>query len=114
MGRDTGSAIRAARKANGMSLRALAEKLGVSTPFLCDVELNRRGAERHLGNICRVLGVPRDVLAASHLCRDEIEWIEARPGVLARLRAEMGLPASTPTTTPGGPSSTPTPTGGER
>jgi len=35
--REIGQAIRAARMAKGMSLRALSEALGVSAPFLCDV-----------------------------------------------------------------------------
>lgn len=94
-----GGAIRAARQAKGMSLRQLGEALGVSVPFLSDVELNRRGVDRHVGNICRVLGVPREAIAASKLLRDEIDWIEAHPDVLAGLRRKM---AAQPSPTHGG------------
>jgi len=91
-----GEAIRAARLAKGMSLRALADALDVSAPFLCDVELGRRGVDRHIDKICRVLDVPRDQLAATKLLRDEIDWIEQHPEVLARIRREMpGHPAKT-------------------
>jgi len=39
--------------------------------------------------ICRVLGVPRELLAPTKLLRDEIAWIEARPSVIARIRRGM-------------------------
>jgi len=87
--REIGQAIRAARMAKGMSLRALSEALDVSAPFLSDVELGRRGVDRHVDKICRVLGVPRELLAPTKLLRDEIAWIEARPSVIARILRGM-------------------------
>ena len=34
--------LRAVRQAAGLSLREMAARLGFSTPYVCDVELNRR------------------------------------------------------------------------
>jgi predicted transcriptional regulator len=39
----TGESVKAARKAIGLSLRGLGEKLGVTASYLSDVEKGRRG-----------------------------------------------------------------------
>jgi predicted transcriptional regulator len=39
---DIGSAARAARARVGLSLREVARRMGVSAPFLCDLEYGRR------------------------------------------------------------------------
>lgn len=38
-----GARVRSAREATGESLRAVANRLGCSAPFLCDLEKGRRG-----------------------------------------------------------------------
>lgn len=57
-----GDAIREAREKKGVSLRWLAEKIGVSAPFLSDVEHGRRMALRHLGTIAKMLGTTERAL----------------------------------------------------
>ena len=50
--------IRELRQAADMSQKELALKAHVSTPFLCDLENNRRGAKPEtLGRIADALGV---------------------------------------------------------
>lgn len=54
-----GSILRFARKAIGMTQRALARELGVSAPYICDVEADARApltAER-ARTACRLLGI---------------------------------------------------------
>jgi transcriptional regulator with XRE-family HTH domain len=40
-----------------LTLRALAAKVGLSAPFLSDVEHGRRSVRRHLGKLAKALGV---------------------------------------------------------
>lgn len=40
--------LRKAREKRGMSLRAMAEKIGVSAPYISDVELGRRACPRYV------------------------------------------------------------------
>ena len=55
--------IKGLRQAVGMSQKELAERVHVSTPFLCDLENNRRGAKPEtLGRIADALGVSVDEL----------------------------------------------------
>ena len=50
--------IKELRQAANMSQKELADKAHVSTPFLCDLEKNRRGAKPEtLGKIADALGV---------------------------------------------------------
>ena len=50
--------IKELRQAVNMSQKELADKAHISTPFLCDLENNRRGAKPEtLGRIADVLGV---------------------------------------------------------
>lgn len=50
--------IKELRQAVDMSQKELADKAQVSTPFLCDLENNRRGAKPEtLGRIANALGV---------------------------------------------------------
>lgn len=53
-----GTAIRTSREAAGITLRALAEGLGVSAPFLSDVEHGRRNAVRWLPKIAEIVRSP--------------------------------------------------------
>jgi transcriptional regulator with XRE-family HTH domain len=43
-----GGAMRARREHSGVSLRACAKKMGISSAYLCDVELGRRAISRGL------------------------------------------------------------------
>ena len=52
-----GKLLRELRKAKGMSLRELGEKLGVSTQFVCNVELGNKhpfNLQRNI-EVCRIL-----------------------------------------------------------
>jgi transcriptional regulator with XRE-family HTH domain len=82
-----GEAIRRAREAKGMSLRQLATAVGVSAPFLSDLEHGRRSTTR-LPDIARVLGisiVDLDALSAK-VDRELKAWIEANPALVSLLR----------------------------
>jgi transcriptional regulator with XRE-family HTH domain len=83
-----GQVIRDLRERKGLSLRKLAKLVGVSAPFMCDVERDRRRTER-LSKIAEVLGVPESRLRMldNRLTSDLKIWIERHPKVLARLRA---------------------------
>lgn len=55
--------IRDIRKENGITLKDLAEKVGVSIPYLSDIERgNRRGSEKTIDLIADALGVSADDL----------------------------------------------------
>lgn len=43
-----GTAMRAVREENGCGLRELAKRIGISAPFLADVELGRRTASKEV------------------------------------------------------------------
>ena len=50
--------IKKVRETRGMSQKELAQAVGVSRPFLCDLEKNRRGAKLEtLTRIANALGV---------------------------------------------------------
>lgn len=50
--------IRKVREAHGISQKHLSDLVGVSQPFLCDLEKNRRGAKPEtLSRIANALGV---------------------------------------------------------
>ena len=51
-----GQRIRQLREESDLSLRELAKKIGVSAPFLSDVELGRRNpSDKHLSSLARAL-----------------------------------------------------------
>ena len=75
-----GDAIRFLRDQRGLSLRALADKIGVSAPFVSDVERNRRSTER-LADFAAALDVTVDVLLRfdGRLSRELRDWISRDP-----------------------------------
>src|SRR5664279_56260 len=75
-----GDAIRHLREQQGLSLRALADRIGVSAPFLSDVERNRRSTER-LADFAAALDVSLDSLLRfdARLSRELRDWISRDP-----------------------------------
>lgn len=70
-----------------MTLRMLAEKVGVSAPFLSDLEHDRRGTDR-LAEFARVLDVPEAELSRldGRVAPDLKEWLAANPPLVSLLR----------------------------
>ncbi len=70
-----------------MSLRALANKVGVSAPFLSDLEHNRRATDR-IADIASALGVAVEEFQRvdGRLTADLKDWIAANPGMVAFLK----------------------------
>lgn len=82
-----GQTIRELRELKGLTLRALAKLVGVSAPFLCDVEQDRRKT-KCLDELAKALDVPPEKLRAldNRVTPDLKAWLEKNPGVLAVLR----------------------------
>jgi len=82
-----GSAIRFLRERKGMSLRALGATIGVSAPFLSDLERDRRKTDK-LAEIAKALDADEETLRAldGRLTQDLKDWIAANPGMIAILR----------------------------
>lgn len=75
-----GDAIRYLREQRGLTLRALADKIGISAPFLSDLERNRRSTER-LDDFATALDVPADALLRfdGRLSQELRDWISRDP-----------------------------------
>lgn len=82
-----GQAVRHLRTIRGMSLRALAAEVGVTAPFLSDVEHGRRFTDK-LDKLAEVLGVNLEDLSHfdTRLPEDLKHWIESKPGLSDLLR----------------------------
>lgn len=82
-----GEAIRVLREQRRMTLRALAERVGVSAPFLSDIEHNRRSTDK-LEAIAEVLEVPVEELRQldGRVPPDLKEWLASHPGLVSLLR----------------------------
>lgn len=68
-------ALRSARIAAGMTQRQIADALGVSAAFICEVELGRRGlGERHLAALPGAVAGPvaKAMLAEHHMAIQRI------------------------------------------
>ncbi len=78
-----GGAVKYLREQRGLSLRALAERVGVSAPFLSDVEKNRRSTER-LADFAAALEVPVDTLLRfdGRLSKELRDWISSDPALV--------------------------------
>lgn len=90
-----GGTLRTRRLAMGLSLRELARRVGVSPPFMTDLEADRRhpGPEV-MERIAAQLGMPLDELQAldSRMRPDVRRWVEARPEVVRLLRRIRSSP----------------------
>ena len=82
-----GEAIRRLREAQGMTLRSLAEKVGVTPPFLSDLEHDRRKTDR-LERFAEVLSVELESLQAfdTRVTSEMKEWLTENPELLVLLR----------------------------
>jgi transcriptional regulator with XRE-family HTH domain len=82
-----GEAIRSLREQRQLSLRGLAQRIGVSAPFLSDVERNRRSTDK-LDALAKALQVSVEELEAldGRIPTDLKEWLLANPGVVALLK----------------------------
>jgi transcriptional regulator with XRE-family HTH domain len=84
--RTLGEAVRFVRERRGLTLREVARRIGVSAPFLSDVEHNRRSTDK-LHELASALDVPFEDLSKfdGRLSGDIKEWIAANPQVAALL-----------------------------
>lgn len=80
-----GAAIRWAREKRGMTMRQFAAKMGVSVPFVSDVEHNRRHPLNVAGWAAE-LGVSVDELRLKKIYDDVSEWVRNNPALAELLR----------------------------
>lgn len=80
-----GAAIRWAREKKGVTLRAFAAKMGVSAPFLSDVEHNRRHP-LNVEGFANELGLDVDDLRLLRLDDDAATWMRQHPELAELLR----------------------------
>ena len=82
-----GEAVRLLREIQGFTLRALADKVGVSAPFLSDLEHGRRQTDRHSELAC-ALGVPVEELREldSRITPELKDWLAENPKLVALLK----------------------------
>jgi len=82
-----GDAIRRLREERRLSLRALAEQVGISAPFLSDIEHDRRRTDK-LSEIAAALGVDALVLREldGRVPQDLKDWLGDNPGLVTFLK----------------------------
>ncbi len=78
-----GQAIRHYRNERGMSLRALADRVGVTPPFMSDLEHDRRRTNK-LEEIAKALEISPEVLKKldGRLPDDLKGWLQENPGMI--------------------------------
>lgn len=78
-----GEAIRVLRERRGLTLRALAERVGVTAPFLSDIEHNRRSTDK-LNVLAKQLGVSVKILKRldGRVKPNLKKWLAANPGLV--------------------------------
>lgn len=82
-----GEAVRLLREAQGLTLRALAKKVGVTAPFLSDLEHGRRQTNQYAA-LAEALEVQVDELRLldTRVPGDLREWLSENPKLLALLK----------------------------
>lgn len=82
-----GEAVRLLREQQGLTLRALAERVGVSAPFLSDLEHGRRQTDKY-NELAKALSVSVDELRQldTRLSGDLKEWLAHNPKLLGLLK----------------------------
>lgn len=84
--------LRSARQSAGLTLVQVAERSGLSTTFVCDLEHGRRGAApATLERVGRVLGLDVDLLFAAQgeLPPDLRVALSERPALIRKVRAVL-------------------------
>src|SRR5712692_1117438 len=81
-----GEAISRLRELRGLTLRELANQVGVSAPFLSDVEHDRRNTDK-LDALAKELGVKPDDLKKldGRVPADLKKWMQANPAIMSAL-----------------------------
>ncbi len=97
-----GGRMRAARKARGLSLKALGDTLDLGVSYLSDLETGRRRPnEQNLNAICAALELDVDEMAglAGVIGHEATQYLERNPDVIVQLRrrASGALPPAGPT-----------------
>lgn len=87
-----GECVRRLREFRGMSLRALAERVGVSAPFLSDLEHGRRNTNK-LAPLAEALGVRLEHLERfdSKVPYEVVQFLRRNPLVVKMVLALMRL-----------------------
>lgn len=82
-----GEAVRVLREAQGITLRALAEKVGVSAPFLSDLEHGRRQTDRY-EELANALNVRSDDLKQldARVSPELKDWLLSNPRLVSLLK----------------------------
>jgi len=82
-----GEAVRLLREDQGSTLRALAEKVGVSAPFLSDLEHGRRQTDRY-EKLADALNVPVDEIRTldARITPDLKDWLAENPKLVVLLK----------------------------
>jgi transcriptional regulator with XRE-family HTH domain len=83
-----GEALRYLRERRKVTLRWLAREVGVSAPFISDLEPNRRNTDK-LPEMEKALDVPPGTLQRldGHVTKDLAEWLKDNPKLVELLRA---------------------------
>ena len=86
-----GDAIRFLREREGFTLRGLGRAVGLSAPFLSDIEHNRRPSTEKLTELALVLKVDVGELQrlTGRVDRKMQRWLAAHPEIMRALRARM-------------------------
>ena len=82
-----GEAVRILREDQRLTLRALAEKVGVSAPFLSDLEHGRRQTDRYV-ELAAALGVDEDALRQldARVTPELKDWLATNPRLVSLLK----------------------------
>lgn len=87
---DFGEWLRSKREAQKLSYRALAARVGLSAPFLHDVEMGRRRlSDTYFEKFAKALDVSVADLEANRceMATDLMDWISSHPDLVQWLRA---------------------------
>jgi transcriptional regulator with XRE-family HTH domain len=88
--RTLGQAIYWARHKRHLTVRQLADRVGVSAAFLCDIEHDRRATTK-LKEFAGALDVPlADLEGRSGLTKDLKDWLSRHPKLIQLLRDIKG------------------------
>lgn len=78
------------RNERGITLRSLARLVGISAPFMSDLEHDRRRPSKEtLAKIATVLGAPLSALARHSISRDRLALINRDPELVELLQRVM-------------------------